>query len=127
MKHKTLNMTLSNYADENGLPIMDQLSFERMTNDIGKEQFRLDLAEYIEKNRPKFPLKKITLDDVRNSFYDLQKQDITKYCKLDDNNVMEKYNDYKYNYKDYGLGIIDAPSTYNNVSNYFPRIKIKLF
>ena len=34
-------------------------------------------------------------------------------------NVMEKYDDYKYNYKDYGLGIIDAPSTYNNVSNYF--------
>ena len=32
---------------------------------------------------------------------------------------MEKYDDYKYNYKDYGLGIIDAPSTYNNVSNYF--------
>ena len=57
-------MTLSNYANENGLPIMDQLSFERMTNDIGKEQFRLDLAEYIEKNRPKFPLKKITLDAV---------------------------------------------------------------
>ena len=54
-KHKTLNTKLSNYADENGLPIMDQLSFERMTNEIGKEQFRLDLAEYIEKNRPKFP------------------------------------------------------------------------
>ena len=69
-------MTLSNYADENGLPIMDQLSFERMTNEIGKEQFRLDLAEYIEKNRPKFPLKKISLDDVRNSFYDLQKLEI---------------------------------------------------
>ena len=112
-------MTLSNYANENGLPIMDQLSFERMTNDIGKEQFRLDLAEYIEKNRPKFPLKKISLDDVRNSFYDLQKLDTTQYCKLNDNNVMEKYNDYKYNYKDYGLGIIDAPSTYNSVSNYF--------
>jgi len=67
-------MTLSNYADENGLPIMDQLSFERMTNDIGKEQFRLDLAEYIEKNRPKFPLKKITLDDVRNSFTIMRKK-----------------------------------------------------
>ena len=35
-------MTLSNYANENGLPIMDQLSFERMTNDIGKEQFNLN-------------------------------------------------------------------------------------
>ena len=114
-----MNTKLSNYANENGLPIMDQLSFERMTNEIGKEQFRLDLAEYIEKNRPKFPLKKITLDDVRTSFYDLQKQDTTQYCKLNDNNVKEKYDDYKYNYKDYGLGIIDAPSTYNSVSNYF--------
>ena len=34
---------------------------------------------------------------------------------------MEKYDDYKYNYKDYGLGIIDAPSIYNNVSNYFHK------
>jgi len=73
---------LKNYANENGLPIMDQQTFERYTNDIGKEQFRLDLADYIEKNRPVFPLKKITLDDVRESFYDLQKQDITQYCKL---------------------------------------------
>ena len=29
-------MTLSNYADENGLPIMDQLTFERMTNELVK-------------------------------------------------------------------------------------------
>ena len=110
---------LKEYANENGLPIMNQGEFEHHTDRIGKEQFRLDLAEYIEKNRPKFPLKKITLDDVRNSFYDLQKQDTTQYCKLNDNNVKEKYDDYKYNYKDYGLGIIDAPSTYNSVSNYF--------
>ena len=107
------------YADQNGLPIMDQLTFERITNNVGKDQFRLDLADYIEKYRPVFPLKKISLDDVRTSFYDLQKQDITQYCKLDVKNVMEKYDDYKYNYKDYGLGIIDAPSTYNNVSNHF--------
>ena len=112
-------MTLSKYANENGLPIIDQIAFERMTNEIGKEQFRLDLAEYIEKNRPKFPLKKITLDDVRKDFFDLKKQRIETYCKLNDNNVKEKYDDYKYNYKDYGLGIIDAPSTYNSVSNYF--------
>ena len=110
---------LSKYADENGLPVMDQQTFENITNSIGKEQFRLDLSEYIEKYRPKFPLKKITLDDVRTSFYDLQKQDIGTYCNTNDNNVMEKYPDYKYNYKDYGLGVISAPSTYNNVSNYF--------
>ena len=110
---------LKQYANENKLPIIDQIAFERITNDIGRDQFRLDLADYIEKYRPVFPLKKITLDDVRNSFHDLQKQDISTYCNTNDNNVMEKYSDYKYNYKDYGLGVISAPSTYNNVSNYF--------
>ena len=110
---------LKQYANENKLPIIDQIAFERITNDIGRDQFRLDLADYIEKYRPVFPLKKITLDDVRNSFHDLQKQDIGTYCNTNDNNVMEKYSDYKYNYNDYGLGVISAPSTYNNVSNYF--------
>ena len=110
---------LKQYANENKLPIIDQIAFERITNDIGRDQFRLDLADYIEKYRPVFPLKKITLDDVRNSFHDLQKQDIGTYCNTNDNNVKEKYSDYKYNYKDYGLGVISAPSTYNNVSNYF--------
>ena len=110
---------LKQYANENKLPIIDQIAFERITNDIGRDQFRLDLADYIEKYRPVFPLKKITLDDVRNSFHDLQKQDIGTYCNTNDNNVKEKYSDYKYNYKDYGLGVISAPSTYNSVSNYF--------
>jgi hypothetical protein len=110
---------LYKFANENRLPIINQANFEHYTNEIGKEQFRLDLSEYIAKERPTFPLKNITLDDVRDSFYNLKKQDISEYCKLNVNNVMEKYDDYKYNYKDYGLGIIDAPSTYNNVSNYF--------
>ena len=82
---------LKQYANENKLPIIDQIAFERITNDIGRDQFRLDLADYIEKYRPKFPLKKITLDDVRTSFYDLQKQDISTYCNTNDNNVKEKY------------------------------------
>ena len=112
--------TLKKYAQHGtGLPILDQQTFERFTKELGKEEFRNLLASYIFKFRPRFPLKKISLDDVRISFNELRKQDITKYCKLNDNNVMEKYTDYKYPYKDYGLGIIDAPSTYNNVSNYF--------
>ena len=48
---------LSKYADENKLPIMDQQTFETITNEIGKEKFREDLAQYIADNRPKFPTK----------------------------------------------------------------------
>ena len=104
------------------LPEMDQQTFESITNDIGKEQFRLDLSEYIVKHRPEFPLKQISYETMRQAFKSLQKQDVWEYVKpLEqlEKNVKEKYDDYKYNFKEYGLGIIDAPSIYNDVSNYF--------
>jgi len=109
---------LYKYADSNKLPIMNQTVFEHYTNTIGKEQFRLDLSEYIAKERPVFPLKKISAQEVRESFLELQRFDTSKYLKVDID-VMEKYDDYKYNYEQYGLGVIDAPSTYNNISNHF--------
>ena len=56
---------LKEYANENGLPIMNQGEFEHHTDRIGKEQFRLDLAEYIANNRPVFPLKEISEDEER--------------------------------------------------------------
>ena len=113
---------LSKYADENKLPVMDQQQFETVTDDIGKVQFRLDLADYIEKHRPKFPLKEISYEVMRQCFKSLQKQDVWEYVKPVEQlekNVKEKYDDYKYNFKDHGLGIIDAPSIFNDVSNYF--------
>src|SRR5210317_1991877 len=113
---------LSKYADENKLPVMDQQQFETVTNDIGKEQFRLDLAEYIAEHRPKFPLKDISYEVMRQCFKSLQKQDVWEYVKPVDQlekTVKEKYDDYKYNFKDHGLGIIDAPSIFNDMSNYF--------
>ena len=113
---------LNKYADENKLPVMDQQQFETVTDDIGKAQFRLDLADYIEEHRPKFPLKEISYEVMRQCFKSLQKQDVWEYVKPVEQlekNVKEKYDDYKYNFKDHGLGIIDAPSIFNDVSNYF--------
>ena len=113
---------LEKYADENKLPIMDQQTFETVTNDLGKEKFREMLAQYIADVRPKFPLKQISADIMRQCFKSLQKQDVWEFVKPIeqlDKNVKEKYDDYKYNFKDHGLGIIDAPSIYNDVSNYF--------
>ena len=115
---------LSKYTDENKLPVMDQQTFETVTNDIGKEKFREDLAQYIADNRPKFPLKEISYEAMRQAFKSLQKQDVWEFVKpieLLEKNVKEKYDDYKYNFKDHGLGIIDAPSNFNDISNHFQQ------
>ena len=115
-------LNLKDYANENGLPIMDTIQFDRWTEELGKEKFRELLAEYIADNRPVFPLKKISYEDMRKNIIDLSKFDTSKICtpkEQIEKEVFEKYDDYEYNFKDYGLGIIDAPSTFNLSSNYF--------
>ncbi len=56
------------------------------------------------------------------NFQKLKKADFTKFITPTeqlDREVFEKYDDYKYNFADYGLGLIDTPSVYNNCSDYF--------
>ena len=81
----TNKSNLKSYINADGLPIMDTESFVEMTNSIGKEQFRLDLAEYIANNRPKYPFKKISLDDISKLFTSLKEKDIWDYLTPKEN------------------------------------------
>ena len=56
------------------------------------------------------------------SFQKLKKADYTKFITPTDQldrEVFEKYDDYKYNFAEHGLGLIDTPSVYNTCSDYF--------
>jgi len=109
-------------AREDKLPILDNKTFERYNKEYGKEKMRTTLADYIATERPVFPLKEITKDDMRKSFFDLQKFDTSTICipnEQVEKTVFEKYDDYKYSYEDYGLGLINGASTFNDVSNHF--------
>jgi len=110
------------YLNKDGLPIMNNKQFEEVTEQLGKEQFRLDLAEHISIHRPPFPFKVRTKEDMIENFLKLKSFDTSKICDPIDNvskDVFEKYDDYKHNFKEYGLGVIDASSVYNLCSDYF--------
>ena len=116
----TLN--LKDYANENGLPIMDRIQFDRWTEELGKEQFRVLLSQYIANERPKFPLKNISHEDMRKNIIDLSKFDTSKICtpkEQIEKKVFEKYDDYEYGFEKHGLGIIDGGNQFNICSNYF--------
>jgi hypothetical protein len=120
--NKSLYDRLIAAAREDKLVILDSKSFEKLNEEYGKDVFRETLSEYIANERPVFPLKEIDKDDMRNTFYELQKFDTSKICipkEQVEKEVFEKYDDYKYPYSEYGLGLINGPSTYNDVSNYF--------
>jgi hypothetical protein len=59
---------------------------------------------------------------MRETFFDLQKFDTSKILTPQEQNespVFEKYDDYKYSYDKYGLGLIEGSAQFNDASNYF--------
>ena len=109
-------------AREDKLPILDNKTFERYNKEYGKDKMRTNLADYIATERPVFPLKYISQPEMRRTFHLLQSFDTSNICipqEQVEKEVFEKYDDYKYPYSKYGLGLINGPSNFNDASNYF--------
>ena len=121
-RDNTLYNSLLAAATDGKLPILTSSIFEKMNAEYGKEKMRTHLADYIASERPVFPLKEITNADMRISFGRLKQFDTSTICipnEQVEKEVFEKYDDYKYPYSKYGLGLINGASTFNDVSNYF--------
>ena len=121
-RDNTLYNSLLAAATDGKLPILTSNVFEKMNAEYGKEKMRTHLADYIASERPVFPLKEITNADMRISFGRLKQFDTSTICipnEQVEKEVFEKYDDYKYPYSKYGLGLINGASTFNDVSNYF--------
>ena len=99
-------MDLKDFANEDGLPIMDSIQFKRWTEKLGKERFREVLSEYIATYRPKFPLNNISYQEMKDNIIQLSNFDTSKICTPKDQSdkiVGEKYDDYEHPYSKYGL------------------------
>ena len=111
---------LKRSIDQTGLPVMKTNQFLNTIEKYGKEEFRKQLAEFITKEKPSFPFPDFNSENTVSGFRKLVKADFTDYINISENDrVIEKYDDYKYSYKDYGLGVIDCPPKFNHVSDSF--------
>ena len=113
---------LSENLDEGGRPQLDDIQFVQITDKYGRNVFRRTLADYITRKKPDFPYQTWTKEEVIDKFHKLVKYDWEKWIsKRDREDVLEKYDDYKYSYNKWGLGIIDAPPMYNSISDSFMK------
>jgi hypothetical protein len=122
MKEQEFYEFLKKCVNSDGLPVMDNALFSHATDLVGRETFRKVLADFITNEKPPFPYKEFSYEDMVDSFRKLKKTDYSTYIQPKENatkEVLEKYDDYKYSYDEYGLGMIDVPSTFNEVSDYF--------
>jgi hypothetical protein len=120
--NKELYNFLKTITNENRLPVMDSTLFTIATEKYGRDVFRSTVAEYITNEKPLFPYKEFSYDELVSKFRKLKSADYSDYISPVENlqkEVIEKYDDYKYSFKEYGIGLIDAPSVFNEVSDYF--------
>ena len=119
-------MTLYDYLiahrNEDGIPILNETEWKHINDNHSKEFIIDELIRLIETTRPPCPLRKISYDSVQHSFWSLTFSDLkNSFISFNDSKerVIEKFQDYGRSYKDYGLGVIQMGSQYNDVSNFF--------
>jgi hypothetical protein len=79
-RNNTLYKRLLDAAGDDKLPVLDNKTFESMNAEYGKEEMRKNLADYIATERPVFPLREISEDDMRNSFNSLKNFNTNSIC-----------------------------------------------
>ena len=80
IRNDTLYGRLLDAAGDDKLPVLDNRTFESMNAEYGKEEMRKNLADYIATERPVFPLKEISEDDMRDSFNSLKNFNTNSIC-----------------------------------------------
>ena len=106
-------------VDHNNLPVMNTSQFIATIEKYGKEEFRKVLADFITTEKPSYPLHEFDQEKVIKTFHKLRKANWIDYIMTSDKEVIEKYDDYKYPYSEFGLGVIQAPPTFNYASDSF--------
>ena len=109
-------------VDGTGPPEMGEAQFQQCNDEFGKEVFRETLATFVATERPSFPLKQNNKDVMVESFEKLKMFNTSKLLKPIEQlekEVFEKYDNYKYPWTKWGIGLIDTPATLNNASGYF--------
>jgi hypothetical protein len=120
----TVYDTLIANRNSDGIPILNQEQWKELNEQYDKETIIADLIRLIETTKPPCPLKTITYESMKQTFWSLTFADLKSTFIPHDvakERVFEKFQDYGRNYQEHGLGVIQMGSQYNDVSNYFQQ------
>ena len=111
---------LKKFTNSDGIPVVEGKDWDEMNSLFSKEEIKEGFAEFISQTSALFPFRKIDIDDVKSKF-NLKKTPYSEFIMKDSGDVVEKYSDYKYSYKDYGKFVISFGHYHNDISNYYQQ------
>jgi len=119
-------------TNEYGLPVFDLFTWQNLNSQYLDPDTSLPMSKrakvmidtmihFFKKHKPKFPFRDFDDHEVRQNFYALKDLNLKdnifpkEKCKT----VHEKYDDYVGNFPEWGMGILNFSSNYNNISDMF--------
>ena len=112
-----------NQADNTGLPVFTNEEWELFKNKYDKDTAKKALAKYIIDYNVQFPFRPISYDRVKDRFNKLLNKNLYEFVEfnLQEYDIEEKWDDYKYPFSKYGIALIDASPYYNDISDYYQQ------
>jgi hypothetical protein len=105
-----------------GIPEIDIDVWDELCAKYSKREIVDGFAEFIADTKPSFPFRPISLLEVKNKLVSLKTENCYNFITSHTpNEVVEKYNDYKYPYSKHGKFVIEFGHYYNDISNYFQQ------
>ena len=118
-RNNTLYKRLLDAAGDDKLPVLDNKTFESMNAEYGKEEMRKNLADYIATERPVFPLKDISEDNMRASFNSLRNFNTNSICTPKDQDTLIQFiENFRTHFKKLPPEDIAYPRSCNNLKKY---------
>jgi len=108
-------------SSSDGIPDISGKDWEELNSKYFKEEIKAGFAKYITDNNVLFPYRKISQKHVIDKFHELRKINYREFIMEDAGKVVEKYNDYKYPYSQYGKFVISFGHYYNDISNFYQQ------
>lgn len=112
---------LKKFTNSDGIPVVEGKDWNEMNSLFSKEEIKDGFAEFVSQTSALFPFRKIDKQDVVLKFNNLRKTSYSEFIMKDSGDVVEKYSDYKYSYKDYGKFVISFGHYHNDISNYYQQ------
>jgi len=120
-KQEELIQIFCKFADIDGIPNIIKNDWDDLNKKYTKIEIKEAFAEYISRYSVMYPFRKISYDDVVKKFNDLKNKQFLTFIHKNEDEIIEKYSDYKYPYSKHGKFTISFGHYHNDVSNYFQQ------
>jgi len=113
-----VGIILEKHCNDEGLPILDKQEWASLNNSFSRDEIKDGVVKCLLDHHAPYPFRIITHKKMSQEFLLLCQETPERFI-INGNDVLEKFDDYRFPFNTHGLFTIQLGHRYNDVSNFF--------